>query len=430
MKVHFQALGCRLNEAELEHWSQQFTQRGHQLTMDSQDADLVVFNSCSVTAAADRKSRKLISRIHRSNPNSKLVVTGCYASLQADQVKSQLGVDLVVDNQHKDGLVEQVLDQLQWHDSQMDQSPIQSSIFSRGRHRAFIKVQDGCRYRCTFCIVTVARGEERSRGMAEIIEEIRLHHQQGVQEVVLTGVHVGGYGSDTGSSLYELIAEILQKTDIPRLRLASVEPWDLPDNFFELFSDSRLMPHMHLPLQSGSDSVLRRMARRCKTDEFAHLVEKARSVDPLFNITSDIIVGFPGESETEWEQSLSFVESIGFGDLHVFSYSPREGTKAASLPQQIASQLKKERSQQMIALAGKMKLERLSRHIGHRYPVLWEQKMNEQEAVWSGYTPHYHKVLSAPGISEKDQQGMITIGNVDHDLVMLRQLNPFQVASE
>lgn len=411
MKVNFQALGCRLNEAELESWSNEFLSKGYEITADSNEADLVVFNSCSVTAEADRKSRKLINRIHRNNPESKLVVTGCYASLQQKQVEQQLGVDLVIPNQKKEVLVDTILRQNPSLNSSVIQKIDQPALFSRGRHRAFIKVQDGCRYRCTFCIVTVARGEERSRQQQEIISEINRFHQQGVQEIVITGVHVGGYGSDTGSNLYELLSEILDKTDMPRVRLASVEPWDLADNFFELFKESRLMPHIHLPLQSGSDSVLRRMARRCKTAEFTKLVEKARSSIPLFNITTDIIVGFPGETDMEWQQTVNFVEQIGFGDMHIFSYSRREGTKAAGLPGQVENHIKKARNREMHDLAAQQKSLELSKHVGQEYEVLWERRLADNSNVWSGYTPHYHRIQT-PGKQQLDSK--ITAVTVDH----------------
>ncbi len=420
MKVNFQALGCRLNEAELENWSTEFMQRGHQLTLDSSDADLVVFNSCSVTAEADRKSRKLINRIHKANPHSKLVVTGCYASLQTDLVEKQLGVDLVVSNQQKDKLVDLVQEKFKFTELATETLE-NSSVFARGRHRAFIKIQDGCRYRCTFCIVTVARGEERSRQQQDIIEEINRHHQHGVQEIVITGVHVGGYGSDTGSNLYELLSEILLQTSIPRIRLASVEPWDLPDNFFELFKEKRLMPHMHLPLQSGSDSVLRRMARRCKTAEFTAIVDKARSTVPGFNITTDLIVGFPGETEVEWNETLKYVEQTGFGHMHIFSYSRREGTKAASLPGQLDNSIKKERSLQMHELAAKLKLQELSQHVGQRYEVLWEHQLDSGGQQWAGYTPHYHRVISSQRNFLQKKPESILIGSLDDKNLILNE---------
>ena len=394
MNINFQALGCRLNEAELETWASQFLMRGHQVTTDSSEADIVVFNSCAVTSEADRKSRQQIGRLHRINPGARLVVTGCHASLNSEAVKNYLGVDLVVGNQNKETLVDETLDQFGGPRAKLEPGN-ENALFLRGRHRAFIKVQDGCRYRCSYCIVTIARGAERSRSVNEIINEINALHRQGIQEIAITGVHVGGYGSDTGSSLYELLSEILDRTEIPRIRLASVEPWDLADNFFGLFQDSRLMPHMHLPIQSGSDSVLRRMARRCKTAEFSQIVDKARAAVPLFNITTDIIVGFPGETEQEWQQTLEYVERTGFGHMHIFSYSRREGTKAAELPGQIDIATRKLRSRQMHKLAARLKSKELQKQVGKTSAVLWEQQINTETGLWVGYTPHYHKIVSS-----------------------------------
>ncbi len=404
MYINFQALGCRLNEAELETWANQFMQLGHQVTTEAAEADVVVFNSCAVTAQADRKSRQQIGRLQRRNPNAALVVTGCHASLNTAAVQSYLGVDLGVGNQQKEQLVEQTLALVAAQTaSNMAVEPVfgesPNALLLRGRHRGFIKIQDGCRYRCTYCIVTIARGAERSRSEAEILAEINLLHQQGVREVALTGVHVGGYGSDIDSSLYRLLNEILLRTEIPRIRLASVEPWDLPANFFELFRDPRLMPHMHLPIQSGSDSVLRRMARRCKTAEFARLVDKAREAIPLFNVTTDLITGFPGESEQEWRQTIDFVSRTGFGHVHIFPFSAREGTKAARLPGQVDGSIKKARSREMHVLAAEIKQRELARHTGTRVEVLWEQQINSELGQWIGYTPHYHKITTMnPGI--------------------------------
>lgn len=395
MQVHLKALGCRLNEAELENWSQKFSADGHAITPEANAADLMVLNTCAVTSEAVRKSRQTINRLHRDNPTAKLVVSGCYASLSPDEAAA-MGVDLVVGNQDKDRLVEIAREELSLPVMPAAAAaPDAAAIFAHGRHRAFIKVQDGCRYRCTFCIVTVARGEERSRPIAEIVDEINTLVSQGVQEAALTGVHVGGYGSDLDVDLYTLIETILAETDLPRLRLASVEPWDLPDNFFELFQNPRLMPHMHLPLQSGADSVLRRMARRCKTAEFSALIERAREVVPDFNVTSDIIVGFPGETEGEWRESIDYVQRIGFGHLHIFSYSPREGTKAARLPDPVEKAVKQARSRELHALAAQMKRDTLARFVGREFEVLWEGDGEElDDGRWrvSGYTPNYLRV--------------------------------------
>jgi threonylcarbamoyladenosine tRNA methylthiotransferase MtaB len=395
MNIHLKALGCRLNEAELEQWSQQFRQAGHKIVPSAPDADVLILNTCAVTHDASGKSRRLLHRLYRENPAAKLVATGCYATLQPDAVAQAIGVDLVVPNTAKDQLPSQVMQTFDMPTMpEIATEPGEAPLFVRGRHRAFIKIQDGCRYRCTFCIVTVARGEERSRSIAEIVQEINQLTTQGVQEIVLTGVHVGGYGSDLDSSLYELVQTILRDTYIPRIRFASVEPWDLPDNFFELFLNPRIMPHMHLPIQSGADSVLRRMARRCKTTEFSELVSQARRILPHFNVTTDIIVGFPGETADDWQQTLDFVEKIGFGHIHIFSYSTREGTKAARLSEQVAEPLKKQRSQVLHTLAEQQKQAFLQQQIGQTVAVLWEyaRPLNDSQQVFTGYTPNYCKV--------------------------------------
>jgi threonylcarbamoyladenosine tRNA methylthiotransferase MtaB len=307
-----------------------------------------------------------------------------------------LGVDLVVSNKDKDQLVELALTVLNLDAMPaMASEPGETSLFVRGRQRAFVKVQDGCRYRCTFCIVTVARGEEKSRPISAIVDEINDLSKQGINEIILTGVHLGGYGSDIESGLVTLIRAILAETQVPRIRFGSLEPWELNDAFYQLFDNPRLMPHLHLPLQSGSDSVLRRMARRCKTEEFALIVDRLRQLDPLFNITSDIIVGFPGETEAEWQDSLAFIAQMGFGHLHIFTYSPRTGTKAATLPNQVPDTVKKQRSQELHRLAEAMRLAFLQQNLYQESPVLWEgytENWDENKQRIYGYTPNYLKV--------------------------------------
>jgi len=394
MRIRLQTLGCRLNEAELETWARDFQADGHRLVGDDEEADLLVFNSCAVTQDAVRKSRNLLRKAARENPGAKLVLSGCYATLNQAEAQT-LGVDLVIGNTDKHRLVEIAKARLAL-DAMPAQStePGESALFRLGRHRAFIKVQDGCRYRCTYCIVTVARGEERSRRPADIIEEINRLHGEGIQEAVLTGVHLGGYGSDNNSHLAALIEKILDQTHIPRLRLGSLEPWDIPEMFVELFDNPRLMPHLHLPLQSGSDSVLKRMARRCKTSEFKALVERLRRQVPDINITTDLIVGFPGETEIEWEETLAFARQIGFGHTHVFSFSPRAGTAAATMPAPVHGDIKKARSRALHELAEQQKRDFAGSHLGRTSPVLWEglRRQDDGQAMIFGYTPNYLKV--------------------------------------
>jgi threonylcarbamoyladenosine tRNA methylthiotransferase MtaB len=399
MFVHLKTLGCRLNEAEMESWSRGFHQRGHSLTRDASKADLVVVNTCAVTEEAVRKSRKLIRQAHQKTPHAKLVISGCYASLSPAESFKSAGVDLVVSNQDKEQLVEMVCSELDLNVMpEIATEPGDTTLLPRNRQRAFIKVQDGCRYQCTFCIVTKARGEERSRPIASIIDEINLRHAEGVNEAVLAGVHLGGYGSDTGCNLSQLIRSVLDETKIPRVRIGSLEPWDLPEDFADLFKNPRFMPHLHLPLQSGADSVLQRMARRCKVAEYQQLVENLRHVVPEINITTDIIVGFPGETEEEWQQSLQTIKAIGFGHIHIFAYSPREGTVAATLANPISREIKRERSQALHELGESLRIEQLKCSIGAKTTLLVERFSDDHGvATWQGYTPSFLRAeLIAP----------------------------------
>lgn len=395
MRVYLKTLGCRLNEAELESWSRDFLARGIALSSAPEKADLLVINSCAVTEEAVRKSRKLLRRARRDNPGAKLVMSGCYASLEPEKVAAELGVDLLVPNQQKERLVEIASRELALPTMPAQaMEPGEQPLLARNRQRAFIKVQDGCRYRCSYCIVTLARGEERSRALADIVAQINQLHGEGIREVVLAGVHLGGYGSDNGSSLYQLVQAVLTDTDMPRIRLGSLEPWDLAEDFWSLFDDPRLMPHLHLPMQSGAESVLRRMSRRCRTEEFLTLASQARQLNPDFNLTTDIIVGFPGESETEWQQTLEFVEQAAFGHVHIFAFSPRSGTKAAILPDPLPQEIKRQRSEALHELAAKLKRDMLERQRRKTAEVLVEGNPEPGEAGlrWSGYTPNYLRV--------------------------------------
>lgn len=399
MRIHLSALGCRLNEAELERWATDFASRGHKIARQPETADVLVMNTCAVTKEAVRKSRQRITRLKRSNPMAKLVVSGCYSELETEHALAELGIDLVVPNSQKENLVPLTAETFSL--TSMPQAatlPAESVLFERNRHRAFIKIQDGCRYKCAFCIVTVARGNERSRKTEDIVNEVRQLHEGGVQEIVLTGVHVGGYGSDLDTNLASLVATLLDETDIPRIRFASVEPWDLSDGFLDLFENTRVQPHMHLPLQSGCDITLRRMARRCKTTDYAQLTQSLRDRVATFNVTTDIIVGFPGETDEHWQRSLEFINTQNFGHIHVFSYSERQGTRAASMPDQIPIEIRQQRSKELHELSDKLKLKQLNSAIDSSADVLWERgkpvSKGETRGLhqYHGYTPNYLRV--------------------------------------
>ena len=420
MQAYLTTLGCRLNEAELEHWANEFITRGVRVTVSPLQADMIVINTCAVTGEAVRKSRQIIRRTHRHNPSAKIIVSGCFSSLNPEIAGEIEGIDLVIPNRDKDKLVEITMRHLSLETMpSLSTLPGESALFTRGRNRAFVKIQDGCRNQCTFCIVTVARGEERSRPVREIIDEINTLHSQGINEVVLTGVHVGGYGSDIKSNLQDLLQTVLLDTDIPRVRLGSVEPWDLPDGFFTLFENRKMMPHLHLPLQSGSDRILRRMARRCNTGNFTRLVETARDIVKEFNITTDIIVGFPGETERDWTEGLEYIQGIGFSHIHIFPFSPRNGTRAASLPGAVDVKTKKNRSRQLHQISTGLKKEFYSRFTG-------KTSMTKSTETGSGYgyTPNFMRVrMQYPRENIQNRITRVTLGNYDASEGVLQAVN-------
>lgn len=381
--------------------ARRFASAGHRLVGPGDIADLYVFNTCAVTHVAARKSRQIIRQMRRANGQGKVVVTGCYAQL-SPQVMESLGVDMVVGNEQKDQLPELVAQAGLLQDADPIPAPDQASFITApdfdGSHtRAFVKVQDGCDNRCTFCIVTLARGAGRSRLVPDVIRETNRLVAAGYQEAVLSGVHLGSYGHDLGDphGLHHLVAAILAETDLPRLRLSSLEPWDLDADFFELWQNKRLLPHLHLPLQSGCDETLRRMARRTSQAEFAGLVQTARAAIPNLSITTDIIVGFPGETEAEFEESFKFVEQLAFSKLHIFRYSRREGTTAAKMKGQVKPPVIQARSQRMHELNAHLEETFRRRFVGRTLPVLWESSepygFGRQ---WSGLTDNYLRVVT------------------------------------
>ena len=408
MRVYLDSVGCRLNEAEIATWRLGFLDRGHAVVSRVEDADLAVFNSCAVTVDAARSSRKRVRSIHRLNQQTKIVLTGCYASLDREQAGLLEGVDLLLDNQEKDQLVSRVLEEVsQWDMPARALDPDAPGLVNEdpGRSRAFLKVQDGCRHRCTYCIVTVARGAERSRTVEDLVSEVHRLEEVGHSEVVLTGVHLGGYGNDLGTDLTDLVRRLLAETSIPRIRLGSLEPWRLDERFFALWkATDRLMPHLHLPLQSGSNSVLRRMGRRSSTESYRALVHAAREAIPGFHLSTDLIVGFPGESDAEFEESMTFAEEMGFGQVHIFSYSRREGTVAARMKGQLDRATKRERSRRLHEAANRWKNQVAEKAVGQTTRVLWERPT--QPDCWHGYSENYLRV-TAPAPSQAWQRGLV-----------------------
>lgn len=395
MKVYLKLMGCRLNQAELDTMARQLTAQGHTLVDDPAEAEQVIVNTCAVTNQAAAAARQFIRGTQRSNPAAQINVTGCYAHIAPDDIAVLPGVARVVDNEQKMGMVAQITGQPV---PEYDLEPLERATANASglRTRAFIKVQDGCDNACTFCVTTVARGAGRSRDAASIIREINALHEAGYQEAVLTGVHIGSYGHDLGdpAGLLHLVQRLLNETSIPRLRISSLEPWDIADGFFALWQDARLCPHLHLPLQSGCDATLRRMRRNTHQAAFRAIVQAARQHIPQLRLTTDVIAGFPGETEAEFAESLAFIEDMNFAGLHVFPYSVRPGTPAARMKGQLPKATKKARVQRLLAHSEQQEAAFAGRFRGQTLPVLWEQVMGAAEAGFTnvGYTHNYIRV--------------------------------------
>ena len=389
MNVYLESLGCKLNQSEIETLARQFASRGCRVVLTPQDADLCVLNSCIVTHVAARKSRQAARRLRRHNPAARIVVTGCYAQISPDE----LTADLIVSNTGKEQLVEHLLGKEPSQSTLLPLPPPAS--LPQSRTRAFVKIQDGCDNNCTYCLTCIARGPQRSLPRNKVLAEIRARVEANYQEVVLTGVNIGGYGHDYGQpptdSLWGLVEAILQQTEVRRLRLSSVEPWDVTPDNLGLWRDSRLCRHLHLPLQSASDNILRRMGRRYTAAEFARLVQRARAIIPGIAITTDIIAGFPGETVKEMAESLAFIESIGFAQAHVFPYSARPGTPAALLPNHVSPSEKQARAARLRAVSRRAMAQFQEQFVGQTIEVLWESRRNGH---WRGLTDNYLRVAT------------------------------------
>lgn len=412
MKIFLDTIGCRLNQAEIESMSRQFRAAGHEIVASAEHADMAVVNTCAVTTQAASDSRGKIRTIARAGVNE-IVATGCWTSIQPKEAALLPNVRHVVTNDKKDLLVPQVLN---LPPETFDLEPI-DRIPIPGLHRrtrAFIKVQDGCDNKCTFCVTTIARGEGRSRPLADVINDVNAALAGDSKEIVLTGVHLGSWGQEMGQHLRDLVKALLHETDVKRLRLSSLEPWDLDADFFSLWNDKRLMPHLHLPLQSGSESTLRRMARKTTPGSFRELVHAARAVMPDVAITTDIIAGFPGETDDEFSETLEFVQEMSFSGGHVFSYSPRPGTGAAKMRGQVKPEVRKRRNrilQEAIEESAKSYRERF---IGETMSVLWESTTEYGEYGWrmEGWTGNYLRVSAvapSPRWNELDEVTLVEI---------------------
>lgn len=389
-------LGCKVNQADSEAIAAALIAQGLRPAVDQQPADVVVVNTCTVTHLGDRSSRQAASQARRSSPAALVVATGCYAQVAPAAVAAVPGIDLVVPNTAKDDIAAIILDHLGSRPApiMLPAFPIADNPDTLladllGRTRAQIKVQDGCDNRCTYCIVPTARGASRSRPITEIVDLVQRKATAGIQEVVLTGVHLGDYHPTPDNDLGDLLVALLAETTIPRIRVSSLEPEDFRLEWLDLWANPRMCRHLHLPLQSGSAAILRKMARRYTPERYREIAQAAYAAIPELALTTDIIVGFPGETDDDAQATLELAAEFRFAKMHVFRFSPRAGTAAARMPNVTPDHRKKARSDQLLALNAELTHAFRARYLGATVEVLWE---GQRPWGWEGLTDNYLRV--------------------------------------
>jgi threonylcarbamoyladenosine tRNA methylthiotransferase MtaB len=392
VRVLLTNLGCKLNQAEVDAMARQFVARGHRLAASLDDADLHVVNSCTVTHQAARDSRKAARRAGRERRAVRTVLTGCYATAEAAEAAALAGVDLVVPNRDKHRLVELVAREFpEWAaDALVRESPLPLELATA---RALVKIEDGCGMPCAFCVIPRTRGVERSRPLREVAAEVAALEQAGHREIVVTGVLISSY-RDGAARLPELLDAALAATRHCRFRLSSIAPWDVSSRLVERLAHPRVCRHLHLALQSGDDRVLRRMRRPYTAAAFAATVDGIRRRVPGVAVTTDVIVGFPGESEAEFATSLRLIEELGFARVHTFTYSARPGTAAAAAPDPVPPERKRERMGRVLEVAARTETAFRRANLGSRARVLWEVASADG---WVGTTDNYLRAFAAGG---------------------------------
>ncbi len=421
-------LGCKVNQYETEAMEEIFEKNGYIIVNSDEIADIYVINTCTVTNLSDRKSRQFISRAKKLNKDAVIAVVGCYSQISPDEVSKIEGVDVVIGTtdrsrilelcekakkeNEKVNIVRNVKTQKKFETINIDDI--------KSKTRAYIKIQDGCNQFCSYCIIPYARGPIRSRELDDIIKETKKLADAGFKEVVLTGIHVASYGKDIDkTSLNRVLEEVGEVNGIERIRLSSLEPTLIDEDFMKnIVKIGKVCDHFHLSLQSGSDTVLKRMNRKYTTNEYRDIVKLIRKYMPNAGITTDIIVGFPGETEEEFNETLEFVKEIRFSRIHVFKYSPRKGTPAAKYENQIDGNIKNIRSEKLIALGEELMLEFNSKFINSTLSVLFEEESKKEDGYIEGYTTNYVRVKSNKDSSMIGKIVYVTINEKKDDFLL------------
>lgn len=406
-KAALHNLGCKVNAYETEAMQQMLEDAGYEIVPFSEKADVYIINTCSVTNMADRKSRQMLHRARKFNPDAIIVAAGCYVQTKEAEAAEDAAIDILLGNNRKDRLVE-VLDEFFTEQKKtVEVTEINKGVqpyeelhlAQTAEHtRAFIKVQDGCNQFCSYCIIPYARGRVRSRNLSDVLDEVGRLAEKGYQEIVLTGIHLASYGADCGENLLHLIQEVHKIKGIRRIRLGSLEPGIVTEEFArELSGLPKICPHFHLSLQSGCDATLARMNRKYTAAEYESSCGYLRKYFEHPALTTDVIVGFPGETEEEFAATKAFLEKIHFYEMHIFKYSKRQGTKAAVMENQVPEEIKTKRSAELLELSGRMSKEFREYYKGSIQEVLFEELTEvDGRKMYTGYTREYVKAVAEP----------------------------------
>lgn len=425
--VAFHHFGCKVNFAEESTLSRQFIEKGYKLIDFREIADVYVISTCIVTAVAEKKCRAAIRQAHKINPDAKIAVIGCYSELKKNEIAKIEGVDVILGHTGKFNLLEAI---------EQSDPEVGSEVKPYSRHdfipsvsfgdrtRSFLKIQDGCDYFCAYCTIPFARGESRSDTISHILQSAVEVIKTGIKEIVLTGVNIGDFGRQNNESFLDLLKALDRISDIPRVRISSIEPDLLSDEIITFIGKSeRIMPHFHLPLQSGSDKVLGAMKRKYNRDLFTSRVQKIHSILPLACIASDVIVGFPGESDNDFAETSELIEKLDISYLHVFSYSSRENTLAAKMIHLVPETIKKERSEVLHALSDKKKKTFYLKNMGHEARVLFESA--DSNGLMHGFTGNYIKVSTPYNPELANQIKKIKLARLDEDMTYMVKEDDF-----
>lgn len=434
-KVALHNLGCKVNAYETEAMQQMLEAAGYEIVPFAPGADIYVINTCTVTNIADRKSRQMIHKARKMNPDAIVVAAGCYVQAGKEKAETDMSIDLIIGNNKKQELIP-LLEEFQknrnrgqglidiGHTREYEKLEIDRT---EEHTRAYIKVQDGCNQFCTYCVIPYARGRVRSRRTEDVIREVERLACSGCQEIVLTGIHLSSYGVDRkeeGENLLSLIRAVHQVKGIERIRLGSLEPGIITEEFAAAIAKlTKVCPHFHLSLQSGCTSTLKRMNRRYTAEEYREKCEILRKYYPDPALTTDVITGFPGETEEEFAESRAFVDSIRFYETHIFPYSRREGTKAADMPDQLPEQIKKERCRELIELGKKHRTEYMQHFLGQKKTVLFEEIQTiAEEEYWVGHTMEYLKVGVKTNHNLENKMAVVKIQNILQEEILVGEI--------